>query len=59
MGTAPSFSPHRKPSSSSSSAAAASSLVPLLLDWRVLGHAALSRATCSTEFLGCAGVKKR
>jgi len=58
MGTAPSFSPHRKPSSSSS-AAAASSLVPLLLDWRVLGHAALSRATCSTEFLGCAGVKKR
>jgi len=58
MGTAPSFSPHRKPSSSSS-AAAASSLVPLLLDWRVLGHAALSRATCSTEFLGCSGVKKR
>jgi hypothetical protein len=57
MGTAPSYFPHRKPSSSS--AAAASSLVPLLLDWRVLDHAAFSRATCSTEFLGCAGVKKR
>jgi hypothetical protein len=60
MGTAlffPSAFPHRKPSAPTA-AAAASSLVLLLVDWRVLSHAAFSRARCSTEFLGCAGVKK-